>query len=82
MSSAENSHGRGMEGDPPEQQLRRLRSNIEEQCRQVAMAVDLITAALSSGGTVTSEMMSHIKAQILKAHLQLEDLEQALNSIH
>ena len=46
------------------------------------MAVDLITAALSSGGTVTSEMMSHVKAQILKAHLQLEDLEQALNSIH
>ena len=63
------------------QQLLRLQSDIEEQGHQVAMAVKPITEALDKGDNVSREMMSHVKAQILRAHLQLDDLEQLLDSI-
>lgn len=63
------------------QQLLRLQSDIEEQGHRVAMAVTPITAALDNGENVSREMMSHVKAQILKAHLQLDDLVQVLDSL-
>jgi hypothetical protein len=91
MSSTEESNEQER-GEPPGepltceqatalQQLLRLQSDIEEQGHQVAMAVQPITAALDNGENVSREMMSHVKAQILKAHLQLDDLVQMLDSI-
>ena len=91
MSRQVNNNGRGMEDDPPEQQvngeqatalqqLRHLQSDIEEQCRQIAMAINPLSEALCNGGGVSPEMMGHVKAQLLKAHLQLDDLEQLLDT--
>ena len=92
MSSTENINEQGMEGDPPGQQftgeqatafeqLLRLQSDIEGQGHRVAMALNPIAEALDKDGNVSREMMSHVKAQILRAHLQLDDLEQLLDSI-
>ena len=87
-----NNNGEGMGDDPAGaalpggrqatalQQLRRLRSDIEEQGRQVGMAIDTIVEVLDRGGSVPPEMMNHVKAQILKAHLLLDDLNQALGA--
>jgi hypothetical protein len=63
------------------QQLLRLQSDIEEQGHQVVMAANLLLEALEKRENVSLEMMNHVKAQILKAHLQLDDLEQLLDSI-
>ncbi|GHO94624.1 hypothetical protein KSF_046720 [Reticulibacter mediterranei] len=63
------------------QQLRCLQNDIEGQGSRVAKALDPITKALHSSGNPSLEMMEHIKAQILLAHLQLDELEQLLNSI-
>ena len=93
MANGENITNQGMEDDPPEQQLTgeqatalqqllRLQSDIEGQGHRVAMALNPIAEALDKGGNVSPEMMNHIKAQILLAHLQLDDLEQLLDSIH
>jgi hypothetical protein len=92
MSNSENINTQGMEGDPPGQQftddqatafeqLLRLQSDIEGQGHRVAMAVNLIAETLDKGGNVSLEMMNHVKAQILKAHLQLDELEQLLASL-
>jgi len=61
--------------------LLRLQSAIEGQGHRVAMAVNPIAEALDKGGNVSLEMMNHAKAQILLAHLQLDELEQLLDSI-
>ena len=63
------------------QQLLRLQSAIEGQGHRVAMAVNPIAEALDKGGNVSLEMMNHVKAQILLAHLQLDELEQLLDSL-
>ena len=92
MSISESTNKQGMEDDPPGQQLAgeqatalqqllRLQSDIEGQCHRVAMAVNPIAEALDLGGSVSPEMMNHVKAQILLAHLQLDELEHLLDSI-
>jgi hypothetical protein len=92
MLNTENSNEQGMEDELPGQQLTgeqaaafehllRLQSDIEEKIHLVVMAVNPIAEALSTGGNVSLEMMSHVKAQILQAHLQLDELEQLLASI-
>lgn len=69
-----------MEGELPGQQLLRLQSAIEGQGHRVAMAVNPIAEALDKGGNVSLELMNHLKAQILLAHLQLDELEQLLDA--
>ncbi len=75
--------GQQFTGEQPTafQQLLRLRSAIEGQGHRVAMAVNPIAEALDKGGNVSLEMMNHVKAQILLAHLQLDELEQLLDSL-
>ena len=91
MSSSEGSNEQER-GDPPGesldfeqatalQRLLRLQSDIEEQGHRVALAVIPITTALDNGENVSHEIRSHVKAQILKAHLQLDDLVQVLDSL-
>ena len=43
--------------------------------------MERLAEALDKDGNVSPEMMSHVKAQILRAHLQLDDLKQLLDSI-
>ena len=92
MSNIENINKQGMEGELPGQlftgeqatafeQLLRLQSDIEGQGQRVAMALNPIVEALNNGENVRLEMMNHVKAQILLAHLHLDDLEQLLDSI-
>ena len=92
MSSTENVNEQDIEDDPPGQQLTgeqatafqqllRLQSDIEGQCHRVAMALNPIAEALDKSGNISLEMMNHIKAQILLAHLQLDELEELLDSI-
>ena len=92
MSSTENVNEQDIEDDPPGQQLTgeqatafqqllRLQSDIEGQGQRVAMAINPIAEALDKGGKVSPEMINHVKAQILLAHLQLDDLEQLLDSV-
>ncbi len=92
MSNIENINKQGMEGEllgqpftgeqaTASQRLLRLQSDTEGQGHRVAMAVNLIAETLNKGGNVSLEMMNHVKAQILKAHLQLDELEQLLASI-
>ena len=92
MSNTENINKQGLEDDPPGQlltgeqamafeQLLRCQSAIEGQGQRVAMALNPIAEALDKGGNVSPEMTNHVKAQILQAHLQLDDLEQLLASI-
>lgn len=75
--------GQQFTGEQPAafQQLLRLQSAIEGQGHRVAMAVNLIAEELDKGGNVSLEMMNHVKAQILLAHLQLDELEQLLDSL-
>ena len=61
--------------------LLRLQSDIEGQGHRLAMAINPIAEALDKGGNVSLEMMNHVKAQILLAHLQLDELEQLLDSL-
>ena len=63
------------------QQLLRFQSDVEWQGHQVAIAANLIAEALDKGGNVSLEMISHLRAQILLAHLQLDDLERLLASL-
>lgn len=92
MSDPKNINKQGLEGDPPGQQftgeqatalqqLQGLLSDIEGQGYLLAIAVNSIAEALDKGENVSREMMNHVKAQILRAHLQLDDLEQLLDSI-
>ncbi|MFL5658752.1 MAG: hypothetical protein ACJ8CB_31770 [Ktedonobacteraceae bacterium] len=92
MSIIKNSNEQGVGGELPEQpftgeqetalqQLLRFQSDIEGQGRRVALAINPIAEALDNGGTVSPEMMSHLKAQLLLAHLQLDELEQLLDAI-
>lgn len=91
MSRYGNNNGEGVGDDPVDaplpggqatalQQLCRLRSDIEEQGWQVGMAVDTIVEVPDRGGSIPPEMMSHLKAQILKAHMLLDDLDQTLDA--
>jgi hypothetical protein len=75
--------GQQFTGEQPTafQQLLRLQSAIEGQGHRVAMAVNPIAEGLDKGGNVSLEMMNHVKAQILLAHLQLDELEQLLDSL-
>ena len=93
ISNNENSNKLDREGEPPEQsftgeqktafqQLLRLQRDIEGQGNQVAKAVQPIAEALDRGGNISLEMISHIKAQILRAHLQFDDLDEVLDSLH
>src|SRR5437588_9917706 len=92
MSIIKNNNEQGAEGELPEQpstgeqaaglqQLLRLQSDIEGQGHRLALAINPIAEALDNGGTVSPEMMSHLKAQLLLAHLQLDELEQLLDAI-
>jgi hypothetical protein len=63
------------------QQLLRLQSDIEAQGHRVMMAVTPISAALANGENVSHEMRSHVKTQILKAHLQLDDLVEVIDAL-
>ena len=92
MSIIKNSNEQGVEGELPEQpftgeqaaalqQLLRLQSDIEGQGHRVALAINPIAEALDYGETLSLEMMSHLKAQLLLAHLQLDELEQLLDAI-
>ena len=92
MSNIEDINKQGMEGELPgqqftgeqvtaSQQLLRLQSDIEGQGHRVAMAVNPIAEALDKDGNVSLEMMNHLKAQILLAHLQLDELRELLDSI-
>jgi hypothetical protein len=92
MSDTKNSNKPRMEGQLLEQQftgeqatalqqLLRFQSDIEGQCHLVAMALNPLAEALDNGGNFSLEMMSHVKAQILRAHLQLDDLEELLDSL-
>jgi hypothetical protein len=80
MSKTENIEEPGMKGELPGQQLLRLQSEIEGQGHRVAKAVNPILEVLDKGEIVSLEMMSHLKAQILLAHLQLDELGQLLES--
>jgi hypothetical protein len=90
--STKNSNQQDRKGDRPQhqltveqatafQQLSQLRSDIEEQCQRVAIALNPIAESLINGGNVSPDMMNHVKAQILKAHLQLDDLMDLLDSL-
>ncbi len=92
MSNSENINEQDMEGELAGQQftgeqatdlqpLLRLQSDIEGQSHRVAMALKSIAEALDKDGNVSREVINHIKAQILLAHLQLDDLEQLLDTI-
>jgi DNA-directed RNA polymerase specialized sigma54-like protein len=92
MWNSENSHQQAMEGERAEQQptgeqtrafeqVLRFQSEIEEQSQRVARALNPIAEALDNGGHVPPEMEWHVRAQILRAHLHLDDLEQVLASI-
>jgi len=92
MSNTENSNNQGREGELPGrqftgeqvtalQQLLSCQSDIEGQGQRVAMSFGPIAEALNNGGYISPEMMNHVKAQILRAHLHLEDLEQLLASL-
>jgi hypothetical protein len=92
MSRTENVNEYGMDGNQPDQQpggeqamevqpLPHVLSEIEEQGQRVAMALQAVAEALDNSGNVSLEMISHLKAQLLKAHLHLDDLEQWLDSI-
>jgi len=63
------------------EQLLCWQREIEAQGQRVAMALTPIPEALEKGGDVSREMMTHAKTQILKAHLQLDDLKQVLDSM-
>lgn len=89
---SENTNEQEVEDDPPGQQLTgeqattfqqllRLQSEIEGQGHRVAMAIKPIAETLDKGGNVPLDIISHVKAQILLAHLQLDDLEELLDSI-
>ena len=62
------------------QELLRLQSDIKGQGNRVAKAVNQILEALDNGGNVSLEDMNHLKAQILLAHLQLDELGHLLES--
>ena len=92
MSDTRNSNEPGIEGELLEQQftgeqatafqqLLRFQSDIEGQGHLVAMALNPLAEALDNGGNFSLEIMSHVKAQILRAHLQLDDLEELLDSL-
>ena len=92
MANGENITNQGMEDDPPGQQLTgeqatafqqllHLQSDIEGQSHRVAMAINPIAEALDKGGNVSLKAIIHVKAQILLAHMQLDDLEQLLDAI-
>jgi len=93
MSNSDNRNEQGMEDELLEQQLTgeqatafqqllRLQRDIEGQGHRVARAVQPIAEALDRGGNISLEMISHTKAQILRAHLQFDDLEEVLDSLH
>jgi hypothetical protein len=92
MSSTENGNQQGRKAELPGQQLTgeqatafeqvlRFQSDIEGQGRRVALTLDPIAEALANEGYISREMMSHVKAQLLRAHLYLDDLNQLLDSI-
>jgi len=83
MSNTENSsqHKREDTQLTAMEQLLCWQREIEAQGQRVAMALTPIAEALEKGGYVSREMMSHAKTQILKAHLQLDDLKQVLDSM-
>jgi hypothetical protein len=65
----------------PVGQLLRLQSAIEGQSKPVALAITPIAEALDNGSNVSHEMMNHLEAQILRAQVQLDALEELLDTI-
>jgi hypothetical protein len=61
-------------------QLLRLQSDIAGQGQRVALAVTAFVETLKKGGNISLETMDHVKAQIMLAHLQLDELEQVLSA--
>jgi hypothetical protein len=92
MSNTENVNERRLADDPPGEplvcsqvtparQLLRLQGDIEELTRPVAMAINPIVEALCKGRHVSYEMLNHLEAHILRAHLQLDELEELLEAM-
>jgi hypothetical protein len=92
MSKGQNVNEQVWEGDPadqqvsgeretPFQQLLRLQGDIEEQGQRVIRVIDKAAEAHGKNGNISLEIMDHVKAQILKAHLQLDDLEQLFDQL-
>lgn len=92
MSNIEDINGQGMENELPGQkltdeqveafrQLLHLQGDIEGQGLRVALALNPISEARDKGENVSLEMIAHANAQILLAHLQLDELEQLLDSL-
>jgi hypothetical protein len=63
------------------QQLLRLQSDIERQGDQVTGAINQIVETIDNDRNIPPEMMNHLKAQILLAHLQLDELRESLDLI-
>lgn len=63
------------------EQLLRLQSDIEGQGKPVALAITPIVEALDYGSNVSHEMLHHLEAHILRAHLQLDELEEFLDTL-
>jgi hypothetical protein len=92
MSDTGSTNEKDIESELPEQQfpegqatafeqLLRLQNDIEGQGSRVARAVSAIAEALNNDGNVSLEMLNHLKAQILLAHLQLDELRELLDII-
>jgi hypothetical protein len=63
------------------QQLLRLQSDIEGQGDQVTGAINQIVETIDNSRNIPPEMMNHLKAQILLAHMQLDELRDLLDLI-
>src|SRR5258706_14034291 len=63
------------------QRLLRLQSDIEEQGYRVKGAINQIVETIDNGRNISPETMNHLKAQILLAHMQLDELRELLDLI-
>ena len=63
------------------QQLLRLQRDIERQGNRVTGAINQIVETIDNDRNIPPEMMNHLKAQILLAHLQLDELRESLDLI-
>lgn len=62
-------------------QLHRYQRDIADQAQRVSLAITTIAEALNTGSTLSPPMIDHLKAQLLKAHLQFDDLLEVLEPI-
>jgi hypothetical protein len=62
-------------------QLHRYQRDIADQAQRVSLAITTIAEALNTGSTLSPPMIDHLKAQLLKAHLQFDELLEVLEPI-